>query len=322
MFLVDGPMIFYSHAELLCRGRTQCGHMKLDRSGAPTTQDVTSKQFMEKDGAQYHCLMKTRGSHTASCAACLMETSETEMMGHFLVHVPKRRYTLHHMYVLYTSKEPSKIIVSCQSRQFCPGLTVILPTNDCDLFRKWVPVKGMNRLPLESYGSHRLGEKVALYGTDRKNDVAQFFVSAIKQLATMHKYCFNASSITNNQDFCTTCMLRGKNRIILAVRTATVDQVEASEADKKSSVQHLFCLFTDEKVDWENLKSECGGSKDSEPDRDHTSEKQQSRVSPCGTITPVGSEDDYSVPNDSQFYSLINKPIVKRFGNQMMNAEL
>nr|UTR35858.1 CCG45_Ex1 [Albugo candida] len=322
VFLVDGPMIFYSHVELLCSKRSLCGYMKLDRSGAPITQDVTSKQFMEKDGAQYHCLMKTSVSHTASCAACLMETSETEMMGHFLVHVPQR-FTLHHMYILYTSKEPSKIVVSCQSRQFCHGLTVILPTNDCDLFRKSVPVKGMNRLPLESSGGHRLGEKVALYDTDTRNNAAQSFVSAIKQLTTMDRYCFNASSVEKNKEFCTTCMLNGKNRIILAVRTATgVDQVEASEAHKKSSVQHLFCLFTNEKVDWENLKSLCGGSKDSEPDPHRSTGKKKSRVSPCGTITPVGSGDDYSVPFDSQFYSFINKPVVKRLGNQISNAEL
>lgn len=315
VFLVDGPMIFYSHVQLLCSGRTQCGFMELDRSGAPITQDVTSKQFMEKDGAQYHCLMKTRGSHTASCAACLMENSETEMMGHFLVHTSSR-YTLHHVYVLYTSKEPSKIVVSCQSSQFCPGLTVILPTNDCDLFRKSVPVKGMNRLPLESYGSHRLGEKVALYDTDSKNNAAQSFVSAFKQLATMDRYCFNASSVKNNKEDCTKCIINTMNYVILAVQTAPVDQVEAS------SVQHLFCLSTSEKVDWENLKSLCGNSRDSEPHLDYTTKEKQSRVSPCGTITPVGSGDDYYVPFDSQFYSFINKPIVERFGNQIRKAEL
>ncbi|KAL0585433.1 hypothetical protein ABG067_004783 [Albugo candida] len=321
-FLVDGPMILYSHVELLCSGRSHCGYMKLDRSGAPITQDVTSKQFVEIDGAQHHCLVKASVSHTASCAACLMETSETEMMGHFLVQIPQSHHTLYHVYVLYTSKEPSKIVVSCQLRQFCHGLTVILPTNDCDSFRKSVPVKGMNRLPLESYGSHRLGEKVALYDTDTRSDAAQLFVDAIKQLTTVDRYCFHASSVRNNTKFCTTCMLSEKDRIILAVRTATVDQVEASEANKKSSVEHLFCLFTNEKVDWENLKSVCGDSKDSEPDRHRAPEKQQPRVSSCGTITPVGSGNDYFVPFDSQFYSFINKPIVKRLGNQIRNAEL
>lgn len=48
-----------------------------EKSGARTTQEVASKQFIAKGDARYLGLMKLRASYKVLCVACLMENSKT-----------------------------------------------------------------------------------------------------------------------------------------------------------------------------------------------------------------------------------------------------
>nr|CCA16187.1 AlNc14C19G1967 [Albugo laibachii Nc14] len=244
VYSVSGTKFFFSKLESYCSGRRACGRRMLTDIAIPK-EKVVQLPSQVSSNPQFLCLLRGALIHSISCAKCLKESNDSDVMGNFLVEdfSPHSRF---HLYVLHTSKNPKEIITSCRWDSRCVGATVELIREACNSFGR--DLLALDRSPPDLSSPGLAGVKVHDDGHPyevRKYGLLKRGIS-IDQFLKLDLWCFYAQNAGNVRQFCLACVSSaGKNKkISISIERILNDQNVSPTHPYQINIERVLIFIT------------------------------------------------------------------------------